>query len=184
MENNEDIQGKELLDRCLKNDAKAQKELYDLYSRKMYGVCKGYTNSREDANDIMQEAFLKVFRNLSKYDSKGSVGAWVRRIFVNTAIDYYRKSEREIEAISIEPEMEENVFVDKESYSNIDYEHFILLMQQLPEKARLVFNLFNIEGYSHKEIAYKLSISEGTSKSQYSRARQLLKTAIISQGLL
>ncbi|MBL4653038.1 MAG: sigma-70 family RNA polymerase sigma factor [Flavobacteriales bacterium] len=168
----------------MKNETKAQKELYDLYSRKMYGVCKGYSNSREDTNDIMQEAFLKVFRSLNKYDNKGSIGGWIRRIFVNTAIDFYRQSEREIEVISIDPEVEENVFVAQESYSNIDYEHFITLMQQLPEKARLVFNLFNIEGYSHKEIAVKMGISEGTSKSQYSRARQLLKIAIVNQGML
>ncbi len=176
-----EIEEKKLIKKCIKHNIRAQEKFYRLYAKKMYGLCKGYSNTVEEANDIMQEAFIKVFKNMKQYNEKGDVGAWVRRIFINTAIDYYRKSKRTVDIIDIDTNINEEIFVSEDSLKQIDYDKFIELMRLLPEKARIIFNLFNLEGYSHKEIAVKLGISESTSKSQYHRAKQLLKLAISKQ---
>lgn len=163
-----------LLAGCINNNRKAQEQLYRMYADEMYNVCLVYEKDRNQVKDILQDSFIKVFRSIEKYDKKGPLKAWVRRIVVNTAIDHIRKKK------------DFDDFVDVETIADITPGHgdeqggqgmkdILKIIKRLPEGAQLVFNLFALEGYSHKEIAEKLSISEGTSKSQYSRARQLLQ---------
>ena len=168
------LQEETLISGCIQNNRNAQEQLYRMCADEMYNVCLVYEKDRDQVKDILQESFIKVFRSIEKYDRKGPLKAWVRRIVVNTAIDHIRRK-KNVDA-----------FVDVETIADStpghgDYQggqgvkDILKLVKRLPEGARLVFNLFALEGYSHKEIAEKLSITEGTSKSQYSRARQLLQ---------
>lgn len=159
---------------CLQNDRKLQKQLYRKYFKPMYQICLSYCGDRVEAKDILQEAFIKVFTSLEKFNSKGSLEGWIRRIVTNTAIDYFRQRERLvfIDEFPDEPDEEERSSLSFQDLTNDIILHFI---KQLPDGARIIFNLFAVEGLQHKEIAEKLNITEGTSKSQYKRARNLLK---------
>lgn len=162
----------DILDGCLKQERKFQKMLYEKYASKMLGVCRRYTRDEYEAENILQESFIKVFENIVNFKPVGSLEGWIRRIMVNTATDYYRKIKR-VKYI------EENV-EDHHDLSTIDLDQFgvndiLNALQELPEGSRMVFNMFAIEGYSHADISKELGISVGTSKSQYSRAKQLLK---------
>lgn len=169
-----DLQQEALLSGCLKNDRKSQEAFYRMYADEMYNVCLAYEKDRDSVKDILQDAFIKIFKSIEKYDRKGPLRAWVRRIVVNTAIDHFRKKKAadafvDVEAIAdITPELG-----DRQGGQGV--KDILKMVLRLPEGARMVFNLFALEGYSHKEIAEKLNITEGTSKSQYSRARQLLQ---------
>ena len=170
------MQQKELIDKCISNDRKAQETLYRLYADKMYNVCLTYTKDEDEACDVLQEGFVKVFKNLKAYSYNGSFEGWIRKIIVNTALSAYHKRKREREkkeeyVVHTEPIID-NILND------IHAEDLIALVNELPEKAALVLKLFAIEGYEHKEIAKMMGISEGTSKSQLNRARYLLKQAI------
>ncbi|MBN4066176.1 RNA polymerase sigma factor [Candidatus Amoebophilus asiaticus] len=170
----------EIIEGCINGDRKSQELLYRKYAAKMYGICKGYSNDNETAKDILQEGFIKVFRNIKDYRG-GSLDGWVRRIIINTAIDFYRKSVQELKVVTIEDYKLEPI--ENKTLSNMNVNHLLNFIQELPEGARLVFNLFAIEGYSHKEIATKLNISEGTSKSQFNRARFLLQDMILKTNV-
>lgn len=163
-----------LLKGCRENDRQVQKRLFEKYFEKMFRICLSYCGDRIEAKDILQEAFIKIFTGLDKFDSKGSLEGWIRRIVTNTAIDFFRQKKRLIYTSTFSEETDEdesgNHFFD-ELTNDIILDH----VRQLPDGARLVFNLFAIEGLSHKEIGKKLNISEGTSKSQYKRARGLLQ---------
>lgn len=163
-----------LVEGCLQNDRKLQKQLYQKYFKSMFQICLSYSGNRTEAKDIMQEAFIKVFTGLDKFNGKGSLEGWIRRIVTNTAIDYFRQRKRLVfrEEFPDEPEEEERGSYTFQDLTNEVVLHYV---NQLPDGARVVFNLFAVEGLQHKEIAKKLSISEGTSKSQYKRARNLLK---------
>ncbi|MFO8022403.1 MAG: RNA polymerase sigma factor [Perlabentimonas sp.] len=164
----------ELLRGCLENDRRLQKQLYKKYFRTMFQICLSYSGDRAEAKDILQEAFIKVFTNLESFNSKNSLEGWIRRIVTNTAIDYFRRKKRLVfqDEFPDEPDDEERGSFTFQDLTNDVILHYI---KQLPDGARVVFNLFAVEGLPHKEIAEKLSISEGTSKSQYKRARNLLK---------
>lgn len=164
----------EILRGCLDNDRKAQKLLYQKHFKVMFQICLSYTGDRDEAKDILQEAFIKVFTNLEKFDSKNSLEGWIRRIVTNTAIDFFRKRKRLVflDEFPDEPDDEERGSFTFQHLTNDIILHYI---KKLPEGARVVFNLFAVEGLAHKEIAKMLSINEGTSKSQYKRARNLLK---------
>jgi RNA polymerase sigma-70 factor (ECF subfamily) len=173
LENKEQIE-KELLKGCIKGARKSQEEFYRLLAPKMYTICLSYATKKDDAMDILQDGFIKAFKNIKKFDSQGSLEGWLRRIIVNTAIDYYRKYKKEIPfldsgEIQISDQGKESVL------SSLGLEDILGYLNKLPEGARLIFNLYAIEGYNHKEIAKKLNVSEGTSKSQFNRARTLLK---------
>ena len=174
MDGSEREDDKILVEGCLQNDRKLQKQLYQKYFKGMFQICLSYSGNRTEAKDIMQEAFIKVFTGLEKFSGKGSLEGWIRRIVTNTAIDYFRQRKRLVfrEEFPDEPEEEE-----RGSYTFQDLTEEVVLhyVNQLPDGARVVFNLFAVEGLQHKEIAKKLKISEGTSKSQYKRARNLLK---------
>lgn len=164
----------ELLRGCLENDRRLQKQLYQKYFKPMFQICLSYSGDRIEAKDILQEAFIKVFTNLENFDSKNSLGGWIRRIVTNTAIDYFRSRKR---LVFLDEFPDEPAEEERGSFSFQDLTSDIILhyVKQLPDGARVVFNLFAVEGLPHKEIAEKLNITEGTSKSQYKRARNLLK---------
>lgn len=164
----------ELVAACLKKERKAQKELYDRFSPFMKGVCIRYASSELEADDILQESFIKVFKHLENYTDEGKLGAWVKRITVNTAIEFYRKRavyEKHMNDLALEAEAGHV----SELFQTVDLDLLREQIQQLPDGFRVVFNLYAIEGYTHKEISEQLSISIGTSKSQFARAKKLLQ---------
>jgi RNA polymerase sigma factor (sigma-70 family) len=165
-----------LIENCIKGDRKSQKKLYDLYSAKMYSICLRYSKNQMDAEDILQEGFVKLFNNLSRFRGEGSFDGWVRRIFVNTAIEHIRRKSLNTSG----GEGLENTIADRH-HNALDrlYEKDIINSSlTLSDGYRTVFNLYAIDGYSHKEIATKLGITESTSKSQFSRAKALLRNII------
>lgn len=168
---------KQLIESCKKGERLAQKELYDTYSRKMMGVCLRYVNDRETARDLLQDGFVKVFTSMDSYTGVGSFEGWLRKIFVNCALEYLRKSDVLREAADLDNSAE-LVNPDSSVISEMSAAELMKLVQQLPAGFRAVFNLFAIEGYSHKEIGEMLDITESTSRSQFTRAKQLLQRQI------
>ena len=170
------ISEKELVERCIADERQYQEILYRQYADKMFTVCLTYSDNEDDACDILQEGFIKVFRNLNDFRFEGSFEGWVRRIIVNTALEHYRKRVRIEENLSvyktfIEPKIE--TILD-----TINADELIKLVNELPSKAAMVLKLYAIEGYGHKEIAKQLGVTVGTTKSQLNRARFLLKESI------
>jgi len=165
---------KQLVTACRKGDRKAQKMLYDLFAPKMYAVCLRYAKDQSMAQDFLQEGFIKVFTHLDKFRFEGSLEGWVRRIIVNAALEKLRKTDVFRNSTGMEglSNLDSGVVPALDEMQAADLIH---LIQQLPVGFRTVFNLYAIEGFSHQEIGTMLGISEGTSKSQYSRARQWLQ---------
>lgn len=166
-----------LVNECVKGNRQAQKELYKMYYGKMMSVCYRYANNTEEAKDVLQDGFVKVFQHLKSYNFKGSLEGWVRRIIVNTAIDCYRKNKG---VYFVEDEdnyiLDANYSESAESiYSNFGVEVIMEAIQELTPVYRTVFNLYVLEGYSHKEIADELEINEGTSKSNLAKAKRNLR---------
>ncbi len=165
----------EIVKGCIRNDRHMQEVLYRTHARKMYGICLGYAGSSRDlAQDMLQEAFVKVFRNLKQYKHKGSLEGWIRRIVTNTAIDILRSQTRHLEMIHGDVP-DQQTAKDNDALSALAAKDILNTIARLPQGARMIFNLYALEGYSHQEIAERLEISSGTSKSQYSRARYLLQ---------
>ena len=164
----------QLINGCRKGDRLAQKELYERYSRKMMGVCLRYVNDRETARDLLQDGFVKVFTSMDSYSGIGSFEGWMRKIFVNCALEYLRKSDVLRESTDLD-NTAELIQPDASAISNMSAAE---VMQELPAGFRTVFNLFAIEGYSHKEISDMLNITESTSRSQFTRAKQMLQKRI------
>ncbi len=173
------LEQKELIEGCIKGDRVAQKRLYDTYAGKMYLICLRYTKSQQEAEDVLQESFIKILKNINSYRGESKLEYWIRRIVVNTALNSQRKKLYMYPMVDIE-EMKNNYDVSK-SISNFNMEELLKMIRELPTGCQTVFNLFAIEGYSHREIAGMLGISEGTSKSQFSRARKLLQEKIIKE---
>ncbi len=170
----QDIQ--ELIERCISGDPLAQKQLYDRFSPKMYGVCLQYSKNIEEAKDILQEGFIKLFRKLRQFKGKGSFEGWVRRIFINTALEKLRAQSR---LVVTDEEIElPTMNLSEKIISDLSAQELLQMIQELSPRYRLVFNLYAIEGYSHKEISKMLKISEGTSKSNLSRARTILQEKV------
>jgi len=165
-----------IVKRCLQGDQKAQRQLYQTYANKMFAVCLRYGSGRQDAEDILQEGFIKVFKNLERFQFKGSFEGWVRRIIVNSAIEHYRKN---LKWKYTEDAQEVNI-ASKEIgvIQALNADDLMKLVQKLPVGYRTVFNLFVIEGYAHQEIAEMLDVSESTSKTQLFKARAALKVMI------
>ena len=172
----ENISEKELIEFCIADKRQYQEILYRKYADKMYTVCLTYSDRDDDASDILQESFIKLFRNLHKFKFDGSFEGWLRRIVVNTALEHYRKRVRIKEKLKvyetyIEPSTD-NVL------AKINAKQLIQLVNELPKKAAMILKLYAIEGFKHKEISELLRISIGTSKSQLNRARFLLKESL------
>lgn len=163
---------------CLDNKRKFQEYLYKRYAPTMYAICLSYCSESTDAKDILQDGFVKVFKKMGDYQFEGKLESWIRKIITNTAIDYYRKSSRLHKYIE-DSRLEEVYEVPETILSQLNTQDILLNLKKLPEGARAIFNLYAIEGYSHKEISKRLQISEGTSKSQFSRAKILLKNLLL-----
>jgi len=166
----------DLIQGCLNGNRQMQEFLYKKFSPKMYGVCLRYAGNTEDANDILQEGFIKIFKNIGKFRSEGSFEGWIRRIFVNTSIEHFRKK---VKLYNV-TEVQENTIEDKEldALDLLDAKDIISIVNELSPGYKAVFNMHIIEGYSHKEIAGILGITEGTSKSQLARAKGVLKKMV------
>ena len=167
----------QLIRGCRKGDRLAQKELYETYSRKMMGVCLRYVNDRETARDLLQDGFVKVFTSMDSYSGAGSFEGWMRKIFVNCALEYLRKSDVLRESTDLD-NTAELIQTDSSVISSMSAAELMTLVHELPTGFRTVFNLFAIEGYSHKEISEMLNITESTSRSQFTRAKQMLQKRI------
>ncbi len=166
-----------LIKGCLNNERLAQSELYERFCKTMYSTCLGYAKDEEVAQELLQEGFLKIFANISKYSGSGSLEGWIRRVIINTCIDYVRKSNPKFIAIDLK---EFYSFKLKYYETNlIEYaqekDYFLFLIQSLAVGYRTILNMYYVEEMTHKEIADELGISVGTSKSQLSRGRYLLK---------
>lgn len=164
----------QLINNCKKNDAQAQSQLYKLFASKLFSLCLKYSKNHAEAQDNLQDAFVTIFNKIAQYNHKGSLEGWMKRITINTALQRYRSvgvfdivNEEQIEDVSIE--------IEEDSLS-MDY--LLSIIQELPDRYRLVFNLYALDDYSHKEIAEMLNISTGTSKSNLARARLILKEKI------
>ena len=165
---------RQLLKDCLEGNVQAQKRLYEMYARKMFGLCLRYAPDRNTAEDFLQEGFIRVFMKLDSYRFQGSFEGWVRRIMVNTSLELLRRND----VLKYSVELDNSVsLADEEEVSDKQIEPEVLMnyIQQMPAGFRAVFNLFAIDEYSHREISSILGISEGTSKSQYARARMWLQ---------
>lgn len=171
-----------LVDRCKAGDQEAQRELFNRFSPLMLGVAMRYINDKERAEDVLQDGFIKVFKNIHRFEHRGSLEGWIRRIIVNTALDQIRKNKKTQRDIELDNSLIE-VVQKSEVESQMQAAFLMQVVQQLPEGYRIVFNLFAIEGYSHKEIADELGVSESTSKSQYSRARAYLRKVLKEYGI-
>jgi len=169
----------ELIEGCRKGNRAFQKALYDRYCRKMLVVCLRYSKTTAEAEDIVQEGFVKVFQGIKDFRQEAKLDTWITRIMVNTALNVQRKK------LYLYPmvDVTEIVLPDEEmSVSGIHFSQLLEMIQSLPQGCQIVFNMFAIEGYSHREIAEMLSISEGTSKSQFARAKSLLQSKLLKES--
>lgn len=163
----------QLVKDCIKQKPAAQEQLYRHFAPLMLGVCYRYTKSVHDAEDVLQEGFIKVFTHIADYSATGELGAWIRRIMVNTALNYLKKNKK-YRAEMVFTEAPLHPVTDLDPQVELDAKELAELIRQLPTGFQTIFNLYAIEGYTHVEIGQMLGISEGTSKSQYARARYLL----------
>ncbi len=168
-----------VIEGCIKGDRNSQHVLYKMFYGKMLGVCIRYAKDSDEARDILQEGFIKVFTHLKEFGKEGSAEGWIRKIMVNTAIDFYRKNKQSIlKADSEYVETNGTEVMDEqegEEYKNIKPEEVIEAVQKLSPVYKTIFNLYVVEGYTHRQIAEQLGINEGTSKSNYSKAKANLK---------
>ncbi|MDX2047330.1 MAG: RNA polymerase sigma factor [Chitinophagaceae bacterium] len=179
IESNHNIGESDLIQGCIEGSRRMQELLYRRFSPKMYAVCLRYAGNTEDAQDILQEGFIKVYKNLHRFRSEGSFEGWLRRIFVNTAIEHYRKS------VNVYPvtETQEKSIEDKEwsAFDKLAAKDLTKLIQELAPGYRAVFNLYVVEGYTHREIGEMMGITEGTSKSQLARAKAMLQNMLTNK---
>lgn len=166
---------KQLVKQCVKHNRQAQKQLFERYSGLLLGICRRYVAETSEAEDILQEGFLKIYLKINEYKGIGSLIAWMARIIINTAITHFHKNRKhhfhyDIEEVN-ETDMEDFMF------SELDFtrEELLYVVSSLPKGYRMIFNLYAVEGFKHKEIAELLEIDVNTSKSQYSRARKLIR---------
>ncbi len=170
---------KALIQGCQNGDRLAQRKLYDCYAGQMLAISKRYSKSDLEAEDILQESFIKVFNKIDTFRGDSSLFFWIKRIVINTALNHQRSKlyAKPMTDVTVVP-----MHVDSEIVlADFHFEELIAMIQELPDGCQLIFNLYAIEGYPHKEIAQMLKISEGTSKSQYARARSLLQEKLLKE---
>ncbi|MDO9510607.1 MAG: RNA polymerase sigma factor [Bacteroidales bacterium] len=168
----------EIIRGCIKGDGRQQRRLYELYSPRMFGICLRYAQDEDDASDILQEGFIKVFTKLSEFRHEGSFEGWIRRIVVNTAINHCLKNKKHQYHYDLN-DVEELIEDEKASFDPLQVLDLLKLVRNLPPGYRTVFNLYEIEGFAHKEIAEMMGISINTSKTQLMHARRLLQKRLI-----
>lgn len=169
---------KNIINGCLAGNRRDQELLYRRHAPKLYAVCLQYSGNDEEARDILQEGFIKIFENLANYKYEGSFEGWMRRIVVNTALEKYRSKHNLYRVDDIDQIPEPDAEPDNDDYSGLEAVDLLGIIRELPTKYRMVFNLFALEGYSHREISSMMNISEGTSKSNLSRARVILQRRV------
>ncbi|MGE5107283.1 MAG: RNA polymerase sigma factor [Sphingobacteriales bacterium] len=176
MESNHLISETDLILGCIEGNRRMQEILYQRFAPKMYAVCLRYAGNADDAQDLLQEGFIKVYNNLHKFRGEGSFEGWIRRIFVNTSIEHFRRKSK----LRTVAENENTGAEDKSltALDNLGEKDILKLIQELSPGYRTVFNLYVVEGYAHKEIAEMMGISEGTSKSQLARAKNILRDLV------
>ncbi|MEJ6791666.1 MAG: RNA polymerase sigma factor [Lacinutrix sp.] len=165
----------QLIENCKINDTKAQSELYKLFSSKLFSVCLKYSRNYAEAEDNLQDAFITIFKKTGQYKNKGSFEGWLKRIAINTALQCYR-TQGVFDIVN--EDLIEDVAVTVEDDDSISIDYLLQIIQELPDRYRLVFTLYVIDGYSHKDIAEMLKITTGTSKSNLARSRQILRDKI------
>ncbi|MCE7062972.1 RNA polymerase sigma factor [Dyadobacter sp. CY343] len=164
----------ELVKGCKQRNRIAQKQLYDVFGGKLFAICLRYTKNRADAEDVLQDALIKIYENIDSYRGDSPLEYWLRSVVVNTALNHLRQQKYVKELDDIDYHL--NGIADREfTLANFQLQQLLELVRELPQGCQTIFNLYAIEGYQHNEIAQKLGISEGTSKSQYARARALLQ---------
>lgn len=164
----------QLIDQCKKEDRKAQEQLYRQYSPILFGICLKYSRNKTEAEDNLHDGFMTIFDKISQYSHKGSFEGWMKRIVVNTVLQKYRKEEH----LNVVSENHEEHIEIESGYTDISLQTLLRYIQELPNKYRLTFNMYVLDGYSHKEISEHLGTSTGTSKSNLARARMILKEKI------
>lgn len=177
--NNCNLTEEELIRGCIRENAACQKEVFNRFAGRMLGVCQRYARTRDDAEDILQDAFIKVFRKMGQFKFEGSFEGWIRRIVVNTALKKYSLIRYEKELSGYEVNEQHDQQVDPVAYSQLTEKDLLALINNLPDGYRVVFNLHVIEGYQHEEIAELLGIQAGTSRSQLVKARNMLQKQIL-----
>lgn len=178
MDSKNRLTDEQLLEKCLQNDRKAQNKLYTKYSSRLFGTCLMYAKNYTDAEDILQEGFIKIFKYLKDFRNEGHFEGWMRKVMVTTAINFYKR--KNLLNKDIDPEyVNTPSLATPDAISLISNEELLSIVQELPEGYRMVFNLNSIEGYSHKEISEIMNISVNTSKSQLSRARNALQHKLL-----
>ena len=169
----------ELIRGCIKEDESSQREVFHKYAGKMLAVCQRYARNSMDAEDIVQDAFIKVFDKIRQFKSEGSFEGWIRKIVVNTALKKYTIIRYEKEISGYEVKERDESTMEATAYSQITEKELMGLINNLPDGYRMIFNLYVIEGYQHEEIAEMLKIQPGTSRSQLVKARNMLKNQIL-----
>ncbi len=174
---------KELIKQCRKGNTRAQRLLYNRYQSSLLGICMRYAKSKDEAEDIFHTAMMKIYKSIGTFEGKGSFEGWMKHITVHVAIDNFRKNQKHYYLADID-EVEENIPTAQNIPDSLNADDILKTIQQLPSGYRVVFNLYAIEGYSHKEIAEKLNISESTSKTQLLKARKKLKHMLANANRL
>ncbi len=174
----------QLVKSCLKGKPTAQKELYDRFAEQMLGVCYRYTKSLADAEDVLQDGFVKVFRHLHTWKMEGPLGAWIRRIMVTTALNFLKKHSRYRTDLSFDTNDALHPVVENDAEIKMTARELADLIRQLPTGYQTIFNLHAVEGFTHVEIGSLLGISDGTSRSQYARARSLLISWVEKKSMI
>jgi RNA polymerase sigma factor (sigma-70 family) len=168
----------ELIEKCIKKDANGQRILFEQYAGSMMTICRRYSCNQQEAEDMLQEAFIRAFSYIDQYEFKGSFEGWLKRIVVNSALKILQKNK--IHFLGIDDEQYEEQSIDSSVLSDLNEEELLRMISNLPEGYRIVFNLYALEGYRHEEIAEMLHIKAATSRSQLSKARNMLKEQIRS----
>ncbi|MDB5221962.1 MAG: polymerase, sigma-24 subunit, subfamily [Chitinophagaceae bacterium] len=171
----------EIIKGCIQEDESSQRELFRRYAGKMLGVCQRYARSTADAEDIVQDAFIKVFEKIYQFKSEGSFEGWIRKIVVNTALKKYTVIRYDKEVSGYEVTDRNESPMEASAYSHLNEKELLGMINNLPDGYRLIFNLYVIEGYQHEEIAQMLKIQPGTSRSQLVKARNMLKERILKK---
>lgn len=172
---------RQLIEGCVRGESWAQKTIYEFHAPEMLSVCQRYTGNRETARDLMHDGFIKLFTKIHRYSGTGSFNGWMRRIFVTTALEHIRQKDVLRYSVDVEEVEQQVEDADISLFEHLSTNDLLVCIAGLPDRYRAVFNMYAIEGYTHAEIAGELGISEGTSRSQYARARQLLQKMVMNQ---
>jgi RNA polymerase sigma-70 factor (ECF subfamily) len=174
----------QMLAGCISRNAAAQEALYTRFSPRMFGVCYRFARKREDAEDMLQEGFIKVYSQIAQFRSEGSLEGWIRRIMVHTCINHLKRNKKFADTVDILDVAEQVTVREYTAHGRMEVRQIVETIRSLPLGYRTVLNLYAIEGYSHKEIGTMLDIGESTSRSQYTRAKVMLEELLVSKQIL